>query len=443
MSRLGDQEYGMLNGSCFSPYGTASDGVNAVGDKEKMASSDKDSGSDSSRTRSSSPPWVPGSENFVKDNMSVGSVGSDAGSMGEVGGAGKETGASDAGSMLPSVVGGGGRSVSLPAGSLSGGQRSDSRAGNGQRSGSCNSEEDTSIESDKKKKVGGAYAVGGDLDGSAGGDSSIVGKETSSKTKLQEEDDEATDSADEGEGEEDTPNSMIMDFNPPSIPQSNHSSASEGGGPSGGRAPGSFTMGTTGSRNNSSSSITNNGGVAGAGSRVSHRTTVVGQISSNGSNHYEENGGVENSPSAPSRDKSSPGAGGSRSGTVAVESMSSTVELSVVEPSSSAVSMIVGYGVPAASQHNAENKSLPGTPTLDDSPLPVEEEKVLGTPLATPMATTPVLSPAISLLQQVRCGVCVYVFVTFVFTMIYVVRGICIYVCVYIYDWTVYIDREK
>ena len=408
MSRLGDQEYSRLNGSCYNPYGPASESTKALADQEKLTSAaEKDSCSDTSRTCSSSPPWVPsGAELYGKDAIAVGSgIGDNSSSGGEGSGGGKkEKSSSESGNSSSGVasrsgnVGGGGGSL--------GGVHSDGRAGNG-RSGSYESEDDRDGDGDEKKRT---FGHRGDRDGGGGGGragvSSNGSKEPTTKSKLQEEDDEATDSADEGEGEEDTPNSMIMDFNPPSIPQSNHSSASEGGsilGPSRGAPSSQFTSGgfTMGSRSNSSSS--SNGG---GGGTVSSRSGLRGPVNASGANHYEESGRLETSSpllSTPLRVKSPPEAG--RSGTIAVESMAA-VETTTVEQSNSAISMIVGYGMPAASvpQQSTENKSLPGselgTPTLD-SPSPLGEEKIPGMPLAIPMATTPILSPAISLLPQV------------------------------------------
>jgi len=404
MSRLGEQDYGRRNGTCFPPYAPSSDGSKPMEESEKTdldsSAMDKDTSSDSSRTRSSSPPWVLVGENYSnRDSIPTGSSGA-ADGVAATAGEGtrdkKEAPRSESGSSMGSS--------NTFLGSLASGVRSDGIAGNG-RSRSFDSEDDRVSESSKKKKP--HRHRGGSSNGN---------KETSTKSKMQDEDDEATDSADEGEEEEDTPNSMIMDFNPPSVPHSNHSSTSDGvpptfsAGPSGGNARGPTSQFSSGGsfRSNSSSS-TSGLGVGGTGNGRSSGNRTGTTPSSQSSNHYEENGTMEDTPSllsVPLREKSPPTGSNSssRSGTIAVESMA-PVETSTVEQASGSVSMIVGYGVPAASVPPQENKSLPdseaGTPTLDDSPSPAEEEKVPGTPLATPMATTPVLSPAITLLPQV------------------------------------------
>ena len=401
MNRLGEQDYGRLNGTCYPPFAPSSDGVKPLDENEKTdldsSAMDKDTSSDSSRTRSSSPPWV--GENYGRENLPAGPSGADGITAGEGTTRDKKE-----------VVARSESGVSMGTGNtflvgLGGGVRSDGIAGNG-RSGSFDSEDDRVSESSKKKRP---HRHRGERGGSSNGN-----KETSAKSKMQDEDDEATDSADEGEEEEDTPNSMIMDFNPPSVPHSNHSGVSDGvpptfsSGLSGGNARGPTSQFSSGGSFRSSSSSSASGmGVAGTGNGRSNGNKTGATPSQSNCNHYEENGTIEDSSSllsVPIREKSPPaGSSSSRSGTIAVESMA-PVETSIVEQASGSVSMIVGYGVPAASVPPQE-KSLPdseaGTPTLDDSPSPAEEEKISGTPLATPMATTPVLSPAITLLPQV------------------------------------------
>lgn len=195
------------------------------------------------------------------------------------------------------------------------------------------------------------------------------------KPKLLDEDDEATDSADEGVDDA-TPNSMIMDFSSPRSNQSgsgaDHTSTTTT------KPPLPFASNISTYSHTSSSSQP-------SGSQRPSTLTP---------NHFE--GGKADSvmSAAP------PGNQGG-TGTVAIESMESS---NMVEPSN-AINMIVGYGVPASAPPQPVGKSPPeselGTPTLD-SPSSLVEEKA--TPLAaTPVPpVTPVLSPALTLLPQVK-----------------------------------------
>lgn len=284
MSRLGDQEYGRLNGSCYNPYGPSSENSKPMADREKLSGvAEKESSSDTSRTHSTSPPWVSGgTDHYSNDSVNMGTNINDANSSGLDGGGGdgrKETDVSESSNSSSGGVPGSGNGGMI---------QSDNMAGNG-RSESYESDDDRGIESEEKKR---AFGHRGGRNGGGGSNGS---KETSAKSKMQEEDDEATDSADEGEGEEDTPNSMIMDFNPPSIPHSNHSSASEGGsisGPSRGAPSTQFPSGggfTIGSRSSSSSS--GNGG----GSSNNRASLRGGPTNTSNTNHYEEGDGLEES----------------------------------------------------------------------------------------------------------------------------------------------------
>ena len=193
------------------------------------------------------------------------------------------------------------------------------------------------------------------------------------KLKLVDEDDEATDSADEGVDGDNTPNSMVVDFNSPSGPQSNKSGAEDGMDPNSKASHYSITSSYLSHQSNSNN-------------RLSGLTTAD-------VNHFKEKTVLN--------EAMTPVAAQGESGTIAIESMapkeSNSVELS------SAVNMIVGYGVPASVVPSVVDKSPPesdpGTPTLDSPRSLMADEKT--TPLATPVAMTPVLSPALSLLPQV------------------------------------------
>lgn len=220
-----------------------------------------------------------------------------------------------------------------------------------------------------------------------------VGKDQ--KPKLVEEDDEATDSADEGVDDDATPNSMIMDFSPP---QSNQSENGTEHAPGEGGMASKFT----------SAMDTGGGGGSGyssqsAGETQNRPTSLAANI-----NHFEGGKDLLSTPATP-LDTTPQG----DSGTVSIESVVPELSNSV-EPASSAINMIVGYGVPAASAPpqpaSSSDKSLPGselgTPTLDSPPPIIAEEKTVtpqATP-ATPVPVMPVLSPALSLLPQVCNG---------------------------------------
>ena len=236
------------------------------------------------------------------------------------------------------------------------GSRSGQKAGNGRsHSGSSDSSGDDG-DDDKRRRP---------HHGGGGGSS----KEP--RQKLLDEDDEATDSADEGVDDA-TPNSMIMDFSSP--PQSNKSES--GTDPS--TDPGTRT----------SQYPVNSPSYSHPGVTTERPTSLAPNI-----NHFE--GTTVSSDPLTSQDNEG------LSGMVSIESMA-PAESNTVE-TSNAINMIVGYGVPvSAPPQQASDKSLPeseiGTLTLD-SPPPLGEEKP--TPMATPVPITPVLSPALTLLPQV------------------------------------------
>ena len=214
------------------------------------------------------------------------------------------------------------------------------------------------------------------------------------KPKLMDEDDEATDSADEGV-EDATPNSMIMDFSPP---QSNQSDTGTDGAPGDSNSMSKFP----------SQMDVDSGGGGGGGDYTSSSLQSAGEPKNRPTslapniNHFE---GGKDTLSTPVTPLDNPQGD---SGTVSIESVVPKELSNTSEPASNAINMIVGYGVPAASASpqpvGSSDKSLPGselgTPTLD-SPPPIVDEKMV-TPQATPVPITPVLSPALSLLPQVR-----------------------------------------
>lgn len=250
----------------------------------------------------------------------------------------------------------------------SGGSGSQSSGGKQQKSGSESSNSSSQQSGSGSRSGGGkagrTFSHSGSSDSSGDDDDDDEDKRRrhhhkvgnkDAKPKLVDEDDEATDSADEGE-EDATPNSMIMDFSPP---QSNQSE----------------------------------GGTDGSSQLNSHRPTSLVTAT----NHYEGKLAVHESATI-----STPLDNQGATGTISIESMA-PVESSRSLESSNAINMIVGYGVPASAQPQALDKTPPdselGTPTLDSPPPPLGEDK--STPLATPVPMTPVLSPALTLLPQV------------------------------------------
>lgn len=222
------------------------------------------------------------------------------------------------------------------------------KAGGGScsRSGSSDSSGDDEDDEDKRRRP--HRGVGG------------AGKD--SKLKLVDEDDEATDSADEGVEGDATPNSMIVDFSPP---QSNQSgSGTDHASKESQFPPASYTQ------------------------RPTSLTPTP--------NHYEGKCD-EDAVSTPLDNQGA-------TGTIAIETMAPMESSGCVE-SSHTINMIVGYGVPASAPHQALDDKTPpgselGTPTLDSPPPPLGEDK--STPLATPAPITPILSPALTtLLPQV------------------------------------------
>lgn len=392
----GEQEYCRLNGSHY-------DQQCVDGDRDKFKSfvcAREDDSTDMMRSHPSLQTGLGSSDGglYAVDAIATASENSE-GDQNEGSGKKEKSGSESSNSSSQRSGGSGSGAV----GGSSGGPRSEGRAGNGHsRSSDSGGDED---DDDEKRR-------GFNHRGDRGGGGSGGSKEPQLKSsKQQEEDDEATDSADEGGGEEDTPNSMVMDFHSPLAPQSNRSSGSEGAPPPSTTkvsalqfSGANFVVG--GSNNNGggdSSNSTNN-------ARASHRATPSSIASISTASHFEGKHDTEESstplvppPPPPLRGSTPPhphSSGTSRSGTIAIESMA-LMDTNTVEPSST-VSMIVGYGVPAASAPT-ENKSLPGselgTPTLD-SPMLLTEKTAM--PLATPVATTPILSPPMSLLPQVH-----------------------------------------
>lgn len=281
--------------------------------------------------------------------------------------------------------GGGGKKHKSGSESSSSSQQSGSgsRSGSGRRkrgscSGSSNSSGDEEDDEDEKRRQP-----------HGGGEGS-----KDLKPKLVDEDDEATDSADEGL--DDTTPNMIMDFSP-------HSNQSGNGGPdSASSKPSHYPSGIYSAHSPPSSSQ----GAAAAAGPSHHRPTSLApdlnHFEGKGSTHHPSGGGSGEIINMPMGNQAA-------SGTVAIESMVSKESSSSVE-SSGAVNMIVGYGVPVSAPpptQGAVDKSPPGsdlgTPTLDSpSPLGAEEKM---TPLTTPVPMTPVLSPALTLLPQVSLAV--------------------------------------
>ena len=214
------------------------------------------------------------------------------------------------------------------------------------------------------------------------------------KPKLVEDDDEATDSADEGVDDA-TPHSMVMDFSPPQSNQSENGTDHAPGDASTAAAAASATTFATAmdtSAGYSSQSV---------GESAQNRPTSL----ATSINHFENGGGGKDALSAPATPLDTPQGD---SGTISIESVVPKESSNSVEPTGNAINMIVGYGVPAASAPpqpvaSSSDKSLPGseigTPTMD-SPPPIIDEKT-ATPQPTPVPVTPVLSPALSLLPQV------------------------------------------
>lgn len=412
MSIPSEQEHLGMNGSHYSRYLTPADNNMDVLDSrvESLVDVREDNCTSVNRNHSNSLSWQTGRSNgsnggrqYVFDSTATGVEGGEKNLDGEQtkgGGNKKEKGESEATNSSSQQSGGSGGS-----GGSSGDSRSGGRAGN-RNSGSSDSGGDDGDEDDKKKR--GGFGRREDR-GGAGSGSSKEPPTTKKSSKQQEEDDEATDSADEGGGEEDTPNSMVMDCHSPPLPPStsNRRSGSEGVSDSNNARPatqfsGNFIVG----------GISDGGGGTNSG-RGSHIATSSSNTSISATNQFEGESGHEDSPPPlhpphTLRGATPPhhhgGVSGGRSGTIAVESLA-PMEINMVEPSSSTVSMIVGYGVPAASAppQGSDSKSLPGselgTPTLDSPPSLTEEKTVIS--LANPMTTTPLLSPALSLLPQV------------------------------------------
>lgn len=211
------------------------------------------------------------------------------------------------------------------------------------------------------------------------------------KPKLLDEDDEATDSADEGM-DDTTPNSMVVDFPSPQSNQSEGEAGSSSATAAAGKSP-HYPLGIGGTFPSHSPSPS---GVQGPGS--THRPTSLTP------DQFETKTTTLCSGTSGSAEVVDMTQGKAASGTISVETMGPKESSSSAEPSS-AVNMIVGYGVPASVvPPRPLDKSPPesdlGTPTQDSpSPLGASEEKM--TPLATPVPVTPVLSPALTLLPQV------------------------------------------
>ena len=269
----------------------------------------------------------------------------------------------------------GSKGLSDSGGSSSGNDGGQSSDGKQQKSGS-ESSNSSSQQSGSGSRSGGGRKAGGSCSRSGSSDSSgddeddeekrrrphhgVGGAGKDSKPKLVDEDDEATDSADEGVEGDATPNSMIMDFSPP---QSNQSGSGTDHTSKESQFPGSYTQ------------------------RPTSLTPTP--------NHYE--GKCDEDPVSTPLDNQG------ATGTIAIETMAPMESSGSVE-SSHTINMIVGYGVPASAPHQALDKTPPGselgTPTLDSPPPPLGEEKSI--PLATPVPITPILSPALTtLLPQV------------------------------------------
>lgn len=265
----------------------------------------------------------------------------------------------------------------------SGGSGGQSSGGKHQKSGS----ESSNSSSQQSRSGGGGRNAGGSCSHSGSSDSSgdeddedkrrrphhkVGGANKDVNAKLVDDDDEATDSADEGV-EDTTPNSMIMDFSPP---QSNKSEGDRSSKES--QYAGPYLQ-----------QVSSQLGLG------SHRPTSLTPIS----NHYEGKSAMHNSATI-----STPLDNQGATGTISVESMA---ESSRSVESSNAINMIVGYGVPASLQPRALDKTPPeselGTPTLDSPPPLLGEDK--GMPLATPVPMTPMLSQALTLIPQVSSGV--------------------------------------
>lgn len=299
---------------------------------------------------------VDGNEMVVR-SLPVSWAGGGDGGDGSRGDAGEvcDKGASDSGGGGGQGSGSGGSGKQQQKGgsesSNSSQSGSGSRTGRRKTGGSCSGSSDSSGEEEDDDKERRPHHKGGG-----------AGKEA--KPKFVDEDDEATDSADEGVGDDATPNSMIMDFSPP---QSNQS---ESGTDHTSTTKGPHFLPSTGTYSQQT--------------QLSNRPTTLTPTP----NHSEADTDVIGTP------LDNQGA----TGTISIESMAPS-ESSMTVESSNAINMIVGYGVPASTPTQAPVDKSPlgsdlGTPTLDSPPL-------LGaktTPLATPV---PMLSPGLALLPQV------------------------------------------
>lgn len=294
-----------------------------------------------------------------------------------------DKGASDSGGGQNSGSGSGKKSGSESSNSSSQQSGSGSRSGGRKHGGSCSGsgssgEEEDEGNGDKRRHP---HQGGGSKD---------------LKPKLIEEDDEATDSADEGV-EDATPNSMIMDFSPPQSNQSENGADHASGETS---EVSKFTTAMD------KEIAGGGGGGVGyssqpGGETLNRPTSLAPNISIN---NYEGGKELLSTPATPLDIPQGD------SGTVSIESVAPKELSHSVEPPNNAINMIVGYGVPAASAppqttSSSSDKSLPGselgTPTLDSPPPVIAEEKMVQATPATPVPVTPVLSPAISLLPQV------------------------------------------
>ena len=289
--------------------------------------------------------------NEVMRSLPMSWAGGGGGSHGDAGGV-SDKGASDSGCGATGSGGSGKQQQKGGSESSNSSQSgSGSRTGGRKTGGSCSGSSDSSGEEDDDDKERRPHRKGGG-----------AGKEA--KPKFVDEDDEATDSADEGVGGDATPNSMIMDFSPP---QSNQS---ESGTDRTSTTKGSHFLPSTGTYSQQT--------------QLNNRPTTLTPTP----NHSETDTDVISTP------LDNQGA----TGTISIESMAPSESCNTVE-SSSTINMIVGYGVPASTPTQAPVDKSPhgsdlGTPTLDSPPL-------LGpktTPLATPV---PMLSPGLSLLPQV------------------------------------------
>ena len=306
-------------------------------------------------------PRESGVQTSTSDNVPSDSGGGSGGGQGGGGGKKQKSGSESSNSSQQSGGGGGGG-----GGTRSSGGR---RAAGGSCSGSSESSGDDEEDEDERRRRPPHGREEGNKEG---------------KPKLVDEDDEATDSADEGMDDA-TPNSMVMDFSP--------SNQSENDGPDTTTKSSHFPSGMGNYAHSPPSSAEAEDG--------SHRPTSLTP------NHFQTKtttlcSGIAGGEVVETLISSSQGS----SGTVAIETMGPKESSSSVE-CSSAINMIVGYGVPVSTPSQAAQpldkaESDLGTPTQDSPSPPTlgDEEKM--TPLPTPVPVTPVLSPALTtLLPQV------------------------------------------